>query len=379
MPYFTGRIGESVIHHRSHGLVNSSRPASVALRNNMVVMHRIKQRKHTPLWLILSLVVVMGMATLFSSVQLEESWLSLSQSIADQFDALPNTSAGKAVDTSKEAQEQWRTERNRIFRHYPPDPRETPAPSEVCGNAPDYSKWFEQLPNRRSLNDEDKTLYSLFSSAFRGVGDSGRYVEIGAYNGRAESNTRFFHECLGWTGLLIEANPIIYNALVRNRPYDHRMSFSPTCTLAEEMSSKTVPFHSVDKTTAGIEGSALRHMGQEHVNVPCGSLTPLLKELFPEGHIDLFSLDVENAEADVVEKLDFSQLFIEIIIVENNSAICAQECEIRDRVRKKLKEAGYKIYPNVVTESDLFIHPHSKYQLPKDYPKIPVEGYIAQG
>lgn len=347
----------------------------------MVAMHRIKQHRNcSPLWVTLSLVVVVGMTTLLSSFQLEESWGNLSQSLAEQLDVLPDySSSAKAVDTSKEAQERWRPVRNRIFQYVEPEPRETPIPSEICGDGPEYAKFFELMPNRRSLYDEDKTLYSLFTKEFQNVGTSGRYVEVGAYNGRAESNTRFFHECLGWEGLLIEANPIIYNALGRNRPYDHLFAFSPTCTLAEEMSNKTVPFHSIDKTTAGIEGSALRHMGQDHIKVPCGNLTPILLELFPEGHVDFFSLDAENAEADVVEKLDLDKVFIEIMMVENNGVICAEECEVRDRVRKRMKEAGYKLYSNVVTESDLFIHRHSKYQMPMDYPKIPVEGYIAQG
>lgn len=345
-------------------------------------MHRIKHRQHTPIWVLLSLVIVMGTATLFSSVQLQDSWLSLSQSLADQLDVLPSMTASNTdvkIDMSPEALERWRLERNRIWRHYPPEPRKTPIPSEVCGTGPDFSKFFELMPNRRSLNDEDKTLHTLFSKAFQETGSSGTYLEIGAYNGRAESNTRFFHECLGWKGLLIEANPKIYNALVRNRPHDHRMNYSPTCTLAEELNNKTVPFHSIDTTTAGIEGSALRHMGQAYVKVPCGSLTSVLTELFPESHIDFLSLDVENAEADVVEKLDFRQLFIELIIVENNSKICGRDCEIRDRVRKRLKDVGYKLYSNVVTESDLFIHPDSKYQLPNNYPKIPVEEYILEG
>lgn len=378
----------SVIHHRTHdALVSSSTSSSseASSKEKMVAMHRIKKHKQTPIaWIILSVVIVMGVTTLFSSVQMQDSWLSISQTIAEQLEASQASSASASsiakVDTSPEAFERWRPERNRLWRHYPPEPRKTPIPSEICGDSPDFTKFFEeQKYNRRSLNDEDKTLHTLFSKKFVERGTAGRYVELGAYNGRAESNTRFFHECLGWHGLLIEANPLIYNALVRNRPSDHRFLYSPTCTLAEEMSNKTVAFHSIDATTAGIEGRALRHMGQAHVKVPCGTLTSLLTELFPDGHVDFFSLDVENAEADVVEKLEFDRLFIEIIIVENNSKICGPDCEERDRVRKRLKDVHYKLYSNVVTESDLFIHPKSKYQLPKNYPKIPVEEYIAQG
>jgi hypothetical protein len=368
-----------VIHHRTtydDGLSSHS-------SGKMVAMHRIKKHgKQTPmLWIILSVVMTMGFATLFSSIQMQDSWLSISQAIAEQLESSPSANNNMVpVDTSPEALQRWRPERNRIWRHHPPEPRKTPIPSDVCGESPDFTKFFkEQQYNRRSLNDEDKTLHTLFSKEFVERGTSGTYVELGAYNGRAESNTRFFHECLGWQGILIEANPLIYNALVRNRPNDHRFSYSPTCTFLEELNNKTVAFHSIDATTAGIEGSALRHMGQAHVKVPCGTLTSLLTEVFPNGHVDFLSLDVENAEPEVVENLDFDQVFIELIIVENNSKICGPECSERDRVRKRLKGVGYKLYSNVVTESDLYIHPKSKYQLPKNYPKIPVEQYIAQG
>lgn len=338
--------------------------------------------RHHTLWRLLFLVTVgMGVSTFLASVQLQRSWFnaaaltfvvdapSKTTSHADPFSAL-----------SAAAQEKRRKERNRVFRYYPAEKRTQSVPSQVCGTAPEFNHFFDdQKSNRRSLNEEDKILNSLFSSAFQETGSSGTYVEVGAYNGRAESNTRFFDECLGWNGLLIEANPKIYKALVRNRPRDHRMSFSPTCTMAEEFNNKTLPFHGIDTTTAGVEGHAILHMGKEVLGkeVPCGSLTPILVEIFPEGHMDFFSLDMEGGEALVVENLDFNQLFIELFVVENNSKICGLECEVRDRVRKRLKEVGYTLYTNVIANSDLFIHPDSKYQLPAGYKTIPVEDYIA--
>ncbi len=47
--------------------------------------------------------------------------------------------------------------------------------------------------SQRSLNNEDR---DLFFKLFYNV-ENGTYVEIGAYNGRQESNTRFFDVCLG--------------------------------------------------------------------------------------------------------------------------------------------------------------------------------------
>ena len=57
----------------------------------------------------------------------------------------------------------------------------------------------------------------------------GFYVELGAFDGHEESNTRFFDECLHWDGLLIEGNPEIYRKLERNRPHAHRFFGAPSC------------------------------------------------------------------------------------------------------------------------------------------------------
>ena len=38
---------------------------------------------------------------------------------------------------------------------------------------------------------------------------SGRFLEIGGGTGQELSNTHFLESCLGWRGVLVEANPIL--------------------------------------------------------------------------------------------------------------------------------------------------------------------------
>src|SRR2546426_6776147 len=45
----------------------------------------------------------------------------------------------------------------------------------------------------------------------------GVFVDVGAYDGVALSNTYYFEKELGWTGICIEPNPIAYESLVKNR------------------------------------------------------------------------------------------------------------------------------------------------------------------
>lgn len=48
--------------------------------------------------------------------------------------------------------------------------------------------------------------------------ENGFFIELGALDGVLYSNTKYFEDQKGWTGILIEAAPNLYNSLVQNRP-----------------------------------------------------------------------------------------------------------------------------------------------------------------
>lgn len=91
--------------------------------------------------------------------------------------------------------------------------------------------------------------------------------------------------------------------------------------------------------------------------VPCGSLTNVLLDIFPQGHVTLFSLDVEGSEPLVLKQLDFEKVYIEVMIIENRNNFCNQNCRSRDEFRKIMDRAGYTRFVGDVTKSDLYIHP----------------------
>ncbi len=99
--------------------------------------------------------------------------------------------------------------------------------------------------------------------------------------------------------------------------------------------------------------------------MPCGPLSPILSDVFNTsgGHIDFFSLDVEGAEALVLDTIDFKQVRVDIFMIEVENSFCKrnEKCEVRDKVRKKMKEAGYKQKYNVVRRYDVWVHPDSPY------------------
>jgi hypothetical protein len=235
---------------------------------------------------------------------------------------------------------------------------------DECGSPPHYDQYFKQSLQVRSKNNED---HDLFNKVFKDSAElldsfGSTYVEIGAFDGIRESNSRFFDVCLGWDGLLIEPNPSIYPRLIVNRKNSHRMNFAPSCSIEEEALNKTVLFHPYPFTNAGMKGANNAYEGKHEVPVPCGSLTPVLQDIF-HGKVAFFSLDVEGSEPFILEHIDFSKVRFGVIIVENSNNLCGAVCESRDQVRDLMKKAGYLLYDSIITKSDLFIHSETNLHL----------------
>ena len=255
------------------------------------------------------------------------------------------------------------------YRYQPPAQHTNhTARDEICGSYPHYKEFFSLNKYMRSdtLNKEDYTIYKTFFEKYTSDKSSapikGSVVEMGAYDGLQQSNSRFFEECLGWETMLVEGNPMMYDKLFKNRPHAHRFSYVPSCTEEEEIANKTIRFDKYPATNGGVaDGSVTTAYTVKnwYNDAPCGSLTKVLLDLFPNGHVSFFSLDVEGAEPMILRQLDFDKVFIEIMMVENRNTFCKKVCKSRDEFRKIMSDAGYILFPNLVRKSDVFIHPLS--------------------
>jgi hypothetical protein len=260
-------------------------------------------------------------------------------------------------------------DRKKLYNYHPPKTQGGggAAAVEECGAAPDFSDYFQQNLKVRSANNEDRSIYELFFKTLSPTEMKDlTYVEMGGYNGRDESNSRFYDVCLGWKGLLVEANPRVFEELVKNRPNAHLMNYAASCSPKEEAANKTVPFTFSIYTNAAQADTknmnAYNKTGSiKFVDVPCGSITPALLGVFPHGHVTFFSLDVEGAEPGVVENLDFDKVFIEVMMIENRNEFCKEDCATREKTRVRMLRAGYKLHENVITKSDLYVHPRSRF------------------
>ena len=110
------------------------------------------------------------------------------------------------------------------YRYHPPSSYKNNSERDnTCGIYPTYDKYFSNDAKTRSANNEDKTLYNLLFKDE--LGRRGTVVELGAYNGIQESNSRFYDLCLGWDSLLIEGMSKTFDLLIQNRPEVRKFSF----------------------------------------------------------------------------------------------------------------------------------------------------------
>ena len=166
-------------------------------------------------------------------------------------------------------------------------------------------------PKFYSQSNEDKAMYEQFYKNPLKCG--GVFVEIGALDGRRYSNSLFFETSLDWKCLLVEANPENARHLKLNRP-------NAWTVHAAMCLEKEVQFRGSNAV-----GGVVSSMTQEHidgwiqasdkvVSVPCMQW----KHLFSKHnitHIDIFVIDVEGGELDVLTVMDWS-VDVDFFIIE---------------------------------------------------------------
>ena len=122
------------------------------------------------------------------------------------------------------------------------------------------------VPNkvwRFSQMSEDVDLVKHIFWGLRG----GHFIEIGGYNGVCMSNTKMLERHFGWSGMLIEAHPVLYSILDRMRPHANRFN----CAVCDSI--RTIEFGipagggGLGAGRAGDIDGGLSQQGKIHV--PC--------------------------------------------------------------------------------------------------------------
>jgi FkbM family methyltransferase len=181
-------------------------------------------------------------------------------------------------------------------------------------------KKMKTSPSYHSEYGEDKWLEE---NVFKGK-TGGVFFEAGAIDGIVCSNTLFFEQERGWTGLCVEANPVMFAELKRNRS-------CKVDNVAIYDRDGEIDFMAVEGPLTGW-GGIVEAIEKKHENrmekeiprgcrykttVPCITLEGMLRK-HNLNKIDLLSLDIEGAEFKVLEKFPFNEFDIEVFAIENN-------------------------------------------------------------
>jgi FkbM family methyltransferase len=153
------------------------------------------------------------------------------------------------------------------------------------------------------------------------------FVEIGAHDGITFSNSKFLESKEGWSGICIEANPSVYERLVKNRPNSKCLNVAVSDVDGEakfllntghtEMLSGLVTDYS-KKHMKRIDRELARYGGTSNTLViPSLRLETIILEhqLF---EIDVLMIDVEGAEFSILKAIDFNRVIVNSILVERN-------------------------------------------------------------
>lgn len=170
----------------------------------------------------------------------------------------------------------------------------------------------------------------------------GVFVDIGAHDGIAFSNTYFF-EKMGWNGFAIEPNPEVYARLANNRrctvingciaPKTGKNIFR-VVTGYPEMLSGLVSEYDV-RHLERIEREILLHDGTyKDIELTCYSFNDLMDNNCIT-NIDYLNIDVEGVEYKILSSIDFDRITIGALSVENNYIDC--------KIPELLIRSGFKL------------------------------------
>jgi len=195
---------------------------------------------------------------------------------------------------------------------------------------------------RFAMGQVDEFLYNRY---FRNKHD-GFFIECGAADGFNLSSCKFFEETMNWKGINMEASPDKYEKLIQNRPNSF---LNLNKGLLHEAGKFVFRDDTVTDPTrfAGWGNGSFQHTEKHFMELYKMGIqlkeseieTITFKQLIEENdvkEVDLFILDVEGMELEVIEGMKGSSVLPKLIFVEHEH-VGLKETETA------LKEFGYRL------------------------------------
>ncbi|XP_042211076.1 uncharacterized protein LOC121858624 isoform X2 [Homarus americanus] len=170
--------------------------------------------------------------------------------------------------------------------------------------APSKESYSLTHPEKLDFSQYRQSIF-LITKILPGM-KGGFFVEVGAMDGELYSNTLYLERELGWTGLLIEANPSAFQQLLSK----HRKAWAINAAAAVNTYTSIVSYLSTgDKEEAG-EISEDLHIGIKIKAIPLYSILKSMDRV-----IDFLSLDIQGQELKVLQTLPWNIVKIRVMCI----------------------------------------------------------------
>jgi len=182
----------------------------------------------------------------------------------------------------------------------------------------------------------------------------GVFIDVGAHNGEALSNSCFFGRERNWTGVCFEPNPFVFDQLIRNRKCKcENIGVSNIDSILKfwkikgycEMLSGFVDFYDPEHVKR-IERELKEYGGsKEEIQVKVVNFNEYLSQngIF---NIDYCSIDTEGGEMEILKTIDFDNIKIRVLTIENNYDDPA--------LKKFMSDRGYSLRGKAGTDEIYF-------------------------
>jgi len=203
------------------------------------------------------------------------------------------------------------------------------------------------------LYGEDRHLYeNYFKDKTNGV-----FCELGAVDGVNSSNTKYFEDYMGWTGFLIEPDPLSYAKLEENRPNSIGFNYAISSQETELDMLISPGVRGISSMTNMVSKGQVDKWHKTSVTKKVKA-TPIRNLITPENctHLDLFCIDVEGSEYEVLKTFNWD-IPVHYILIEFLDHF--PEYKVRnDMCREFLKEKGFKFLEEVGMYDSLYVNPN---------------------
>jgi FkbM family methyltransferase len=172
---------------------------------------------------------------------------------------------------------------------------------------------------------QDNQDYNLEKYVFKGL-KNGFFIDVGAHDGITFNNTLYFEKIHNWNGINIEPIKNIFNKLCINRPNCININVAIDDIEGESEFCENIGY---TEMLSGLQKHYdARHLErikmEKHIDDKTNIImvkTKTLNNIITEHNIkriNYLSVDVEGAEFNVINTINFDEVYIDVIGFENN-------------------------------------------------------------